>query len=54
MHLRRTGLEKLLAITKPENTVSQKLLEALGFHFVETTRLTNDAPEDNLYAMDLT
>ena len=47
------GQERILAITSPENNASIKLLEKLGFTFEEVTKLSEDAPEVNLFALDL-
>ncbi|MEO8434457.1 MAG: GNAT family N-acetyltransferase [Pyrinomonadaceae bacterium] len=47
------GQKRILAITSPENDSSIKLLEKLGFTFEQITRLSEDAPEVNLFALDL-
>ena len=47
------GIRKLLAITKPNNDVSGRLLERLGFRFERLVRIKEDGDEDKLYAVDL-
>ncbi len=47
------GLNRLLAITSSDNDVSGKLLEKLGFNFEKTTKLSKDAKEIKLFAIDL-
>lgn len=42
------GLTKVLAVTKPENTGSLKILEKLGFKFVKMIQLYDDQPEDKM------
>ncbi len=44
------GVRRLLAVTSLDNEDSRRLLEKLGFTFERTVRLTDDAPEVNLYA----
>ena len=44
------GANRLVAITSPDNVDSQRLLEKLGFRFERTVRLSDNAPEVNLYA----
>jgi len=44
------GLERVLAITAPDNVVSIQLLEKLGFRFERRTRLADGAAEINLFA----
>ncbi len=44
------GMDRLVAITSPDNEGSQYLLEKLGFSFERTLRLSDKAPEVNLYA----
>ncbi len=44
------GVDRLAAITSPDNEASQCLLEKLGFRFERTLRLSDNAPEVNLYA----
>lgn len=43
------GLRRLLAITSPGNTGSQRVLEKLGFVFDRATRLSADASEVYLF-----
>ena len=47
------GQKRILAITSPENDASIKLLEKLGFTFEQVTKLSEDAPEVNLFGLDL-
>ena len=47
------GVRRLVAIVSPGNEDSHRLLEKLGFVFERTTRLSEDAPEVNLYAVAL-
>ena len=47
------GQKRILAITSPENDASIKLLEKLGFRFEYVTKLSEDAPEVNLFALEL-
>jgi [ribosomal protein S5]-alanine N-acetyltransferase len=47
------GAENVLAITSPENERSAKLLERLGFRFQWLTRLSAEAPEVKLYALQI-
>ena len=44
------ALQRLVAITSPENHRSIKLLEKLGFTFERLIRLTATAPESKLFA----
>jgi len=46
------GLKRILAITSPENEASIGLLEKLGFKFEQLTKLSADAPEVKLFAID--
>ena len=46
------GLSRICAITIPENTASQRLLEKLGFTFEKTTRIPNDPVELLLYGLN--
>lgn len=48
------GLERIIAITAPENHGSCRLLEKLGFSLEGTIRLTDASPEVRLYASDST
>lgn len=45
-------LNKILAITDPDNQSSIKLLERLGFQFERLIRLSEDAAEVKLFARD--
>src|SRR5687767_8032735 len=47
------GQKRILAITSPENDASIKLLEKLGFTFEKVTKLSQDAAEVNLFALEL-
>ena len=49
----KLGQKRLLAITSPDNDASMKLLKKLGFRFERLTKLAEDAPEVNLFALDL-
>ncbi len=53
-HARSTfGLQRILAITSPDNGVSIGLLAKLGFRFERMTRTAPDAPEVKLFARDV-
>jgi RimJ/RimL family protein N-acetyltransferase len=43
------GLKRIAAITDPENDRSIRLLEKLGFRYVETLRLAAEGPESRLF-----
>jgi|SRR5215469_4002245 len=43
------GLKRILAITDPENASSIRLLEKIGFRFVERLHLEGHGGESNLY-----
>ena len=47
------GLNRLAAITSPENETSIALLLKLGMRFEKLTRLTDEAPEIKLFVCDL-
>ena len=47
------GLNRLAAITSPENETSIALLLKLGMRFEKLTRLTDEAPEIKLFICDL-
>jgi RimJ/RimL family protein N-acetyltransferase len=47
------GLNRLAAITSPENEPSIALLLKLGMRFEKLTKLTEDAPEIKLFMCDL-
>jgi RimJ/RimL family protein N-acetyltransferase len=49
---RDLGLDRLLAITSPDNDASIRVLEALGFRFDRLTRLSEGAPEVKLFVLD--
>jgi RimJ/RimL family protein N-acetyltransferase len=44
------ALERIVAITSPDNEASIRLLEKLGMHFEGMVRLTEDDPEAKLFA----
>lgn len=44
------GLDRIVAITSPDNERSGKLLEKLGLHFERMVRLPNDRAEARLFA----
>jgi RimJ/RimL family protein N-acetyltransferase len=51
---RRTfGLNRMVAITSPDNYVSAKLLEKLGFNFERMVKLSDDSAEVSLFASDV-
>lgn len=53
-YARRTfGLGRLAAITSPDNHVSARLLEKLGFHFERMIKLSGDDAEVKLFAAQL-
>jgi RimJ/RimL family protein N-acetyltransferase len=47
---RELGLNRLLAITSPDNTDSARVLEKLGFSFEGLVKLSNDNEEVSLFA----
>jgi RimJ/RimL family protein N-acetyltransferase len=47
------GLDRVAAITNPENERSIRVLEALGLAFEKMVRLSEDAPEIRFYARTL-
>lgn len=47
------GLRRILAITSPDNEVSIGLLAKLGFRFERTGRMTPEAPEVKVFAVEL-
>ena len=47
------GLNRIVAITSPDNYASGRLLEKLGLRFERMIHLSNDAPEVRLFASDL-
>jgi RimJ/RimL family protein N-acetyltransferase len=50
---RTFGLNRLVAITTPDNYPSAKLLEKLGFNFEGMVKLSDDSEEVSLFASDL-
>jgi RimJ/RimL family protein N-acetyltransferase len=53
-HARQSiGLERVMAITLPDNQRSIRLLEKLGFKFEKLVRLSDDAEELMLFAREL-
>jgi RimJ/RimL family protein N-acetyltransferase len=50
---RTLGLNRLAAITSPDNYVSARLLEKLGFNFERTVKLSDDGAEVSLFASTL-
>ena len=52
-HGRQTwGFKRILAITSPDNEASIRLLAKLGFRFERMARLSEDAPEVKVFAVD--
>jgi RimJ/RimL family protein N-acetyltransferase len=47
------GLNRVLAITSPDNTPSIRLLEKLGFRFERMARLAEGEPQIRVFASDL-
>jgi RimJ/RimL family protein N-acetyltransferase len=47
------GLNRLAAITSPDNHDSARLLEKLGFNFERMVRLSQDSPEVSLFASNI-
>lgn len=50
---RSFGLNRLVAITSPDNHGSARLLERLGFTFERMINLSNDSEEVSLFALEL-
>lgn len=48
----RLKLQRILAITSPDNDASIKLLERLGFRFERVTQLATDREQVKLFAAD--
>ncbi|HET7220624.1 MAG TPA: GNAT family N-acetyltransferase [Vicinamibacterales bacterium] len=48
------GIERILAITSPDNAASIKLLQRLGFSYEGMRRLTDGAPEVKVFANEAT
>jgi RimJ/RimL family protein N-acetyltransferase len=47
------GIERVVAITSPNNIASNQLLKKLGLRFQRFTHLTPEGPGSNLYLIDL-
>ena len=47
------GLNRIVAITSPDNYASGRLLEKLGLRFERIIHLSKDASEVRLFASDL-
>lgn len=47
------GLNRIVAITSPDNYASIKVLEKIGLRFEELIRLSEDAPEVKLFAKNV-
>ncbi|MDX6694375.1 MAG: hypothetical protein QOF02_1978 [Blastocatellia bacterium] len=47
------GLNRIVAITSPDNHSSARLLEKLGFQFEKMVRLTTDNQESKLFASNV-
>ena len=50
---RTLGLNRLVAITAPDNHGSARLLEKLGFKFERMVKLSDDSAEVSLFASDV-
>jgi RimJ/RimL family protein N-acetyltransferase len=50
---RTFGLNRLVAITSPDNYGSARLLEKLGFNFERMGKLSDDSEEVNLFVSDI-
>jgi RimJ/RimL family protein N-acetyltransferase len=50
---RTFGLNRLVAITSPDNVDSTRLLEKLGFNFERMVKLSDDSAEVSLFASEL-
>ena len=50
---RTFGLKRLVAITSPDNYVSARLLEKLGFNFERTIKLSADSADVSLFGSKL-
>jgi RimJ/RimL family protein N-acetyltransferase len=46
------GLNRIVAITSPDNNASARLLEKLGFNFEKIIKLSGDGSEVSLFASD--
>lgn len=49
----RFGLKRIVAVTSPDNVASIGLLAKLGFSLEGMARLSEDAPEVKLFALDM-
>lgn len=47
------GLNRIVAITSPDNYASGRLLEKLGLRFERMIHLSQDAPEVRLFSFDV-
>jgi len=47
------GLNRMVAITSPDNYVSARLLEKLGFKFERMVKLSDDSTEVSLFAAEV-
>lgn len=50
---RTFGLNRLAAITSPDNYISARLLEKLGFNFERMVKLSDDSAEIKLFTIDV-
>jgi [ribosomal protein S5]-alanine N-acetyltransferase len=50
---RTFGLNRLVAITSPDNSDSARVLEKLGFNFERMVRLSDDSAEVSLFASNV-
>jgi len=48
----RFGLSRIVAITKPDNAASARVLESIGMHFERRLRLPDHTEDSLLYAVD--
>ena len=46
------GMDRILAITSPDNETSERLLEKIGFRFDRLTRLSEGSPEVKLFTSE--
>jgi RimJ/RimL family protein N-acetyltransferase len=47
----KLGLQRVVAVTNPNNESSIRLLEKMGFQYERMVRLSEDAPEIKLFAV---
>jgi RimJ/RimL family protein N-acetyltransferase len=52
-HARDLGIDRVLAITAPDNEASAKLLTKIGLRFERLLKLTEDAAEVKLFGSDI-